>query len=194
MPQFLPVMTPSIWWLQEAHHHIFYSPEDSVFIPLVPWVVVTESRVYVLNFRDGNGCDIQLVVNVFIDKDDDGFQAGIDCDDANAAINPGAIEIPGNGIDEDCRDGDLVSTVDQQDNWLRIFPNPVKEVLNIENSGNTSRRAGLTDILGEVVLSVSLSPGHASLSVGHLPAGVYYFWGLDDQGKMKITSSISIVK
>ena len=47
------------------------------------------------------------------DADRDGFSArfgGGDCDDANPAINPGADDLPGNGIDEDCsgRDAELV--------------------------------------------------------------------------------------
>jgi hypothetical protein len=37
-----------------------------------------------------------------MDCDGDGYPAGVDCDDANAAINPGAREIPGNAVDEDC--------------------------------------------------------------------------------------------
>ena len=36
------------------------------------------------------------------DQDGDGFDETIDCNDNNAAINPGRIEVPGNGLDDDC--------------------------------------------------------------------------------------------
>lgn len=46
------------------------------------------------------------------DADQDGYPAQwcaetCDCDDGNADISPVAVEIPGNGIDDDCADGDL---------------------------------------------------------------------------------------
>ena len=41
-----------------------------------------------------------------VDADRDGTVAGADCDDTNADLRPGARDIPGNGVDEDCAGGD----------------------------------------------------------------------------------------
>jgi hypothetical protein len=43
-----------------------------------------------------------------IDGDGDGFAAGADCNDANPAIHPGVVDIPENGIDEDCSGSDAL--------------------------------------------------------------------------------------
>ena len=41
-----------------------------------------------------------------VDADRDGVVAGVDCDDTRAAIRPGARDVPGNELDEDCAGGD----------------------------------------------------------------------------------------
>jgi RHS repeat-associated protein len=44
------------------------------------------------------------------DNDHDGFTANQgDCDDGRASVHPGATEIPGNGIDEDCSGADTIN-------------------------------------------------------------------------------------
>jgi Ca2+-binding RTX toxin-like protein len=41
-----------------------------------------------------------------VDGDGDGISPPADCNDGNAAVKPGATEVPGNGLDDDCAGGD----------------------------------------------------------------------------------------
>lgn len=45
-----------------------------------------------------------------VDRDGDGsapaWAGGTDCDEGNPAVGPGVIEVPGDGVDQDCRGGD----------------------------------------------------------------------------------------
>jgi Putative metal-binding motif/RTX calcium-binding nonapeptide repeat (4 copies) len=48
------------------------------------------------------GCESVL----YADVDGDGVRSQLDCDDTNPAVRPGAVEIPGDGIDQDCSGAD----------------------------------------------------------------------------------------
>jgi len=82
----------------------------------------------------GDACDF--------DYDNDGYDEDVDCDDTNASINPGMIEVPYNGVDDDCNentpdfddvDNDLVD--DLVDNCVGDY-NPGQEDLDLDGIGD----------------------------------------------------------
>ena len=85
-----------------------------------------------------------------VDADHDGFSTAVDCNDASASIFPGAREIFGNGVDEDCDGRDNVDVdvdndgfprpLDCNDHNRRIRPNR-PEIRGNRVDENCDRRA-----------------------------------------------------
>lgn len=61
-----------------------------------------------LEVRPSRWFFVELPSRVDLDRDGSSPIFGGDCDDFDPLANPAAIEIPGNGIDDDCRDGDRI--------------------------------------------------------------------------------------
>jgi hypothetical protein len=102
------------------------------------------------------------------DDDGDGFSIEIDCDDTNPLVNPNALEIPYDGIDNDCVNGDLVdvdgdgydsevvggSDCDDNDSSINpssedVYKNCMNDAPNVEDIDKITVKEG--DLLGIAV-------------------------------------------
>ena len=87
-----------------------------------------------------------------VDNDNDGFLEGFDCDDNNPDINPLAMEIEGNDIDENC-DGIITSTMNFIADKIVVSPNPSNGDFRIELTNSESISVTIFSMDGKIIAS-----------------------------------------
>ena len=169
-------------------------PEGSRWAPAS---FVIDGEVYIMNGTTYLNPGNEYVQEIYkfnlwstFDSDNDGFTADVDCDDENPDINPDAVEIPNNDIDEDCDGSDLVTSTHQiAGSIINIFPNPAIDWITIEGIEDLDFRVSLFDLGGKEVAS---QLNATQLDVNALPNGAYFLEIVDLGTGQRIIEKIMI--
>ena len=96
-------------WSRPARHPA--ASGIALVLGLAVTAVPTVPEIYALALeRTVIHAKVLRLARALLDLDRDGYSAvlgGGDCDDHNPAVHPGAVDLPENGVDEDCSGGDL---------------------------------------------------------------------------------------
>ena len=96
-----------------------------------------------------------------------------DCNDTDANINPGAEDIGGNGIDENC-DGEIDNSIFELNATISLYPNPTRSELNIQvNSSIIGNDLYIFDAVGKLVFKQQLLSTQTILPVSNFADGNY---------------------
>ncbi len=148
-----------------------------------------------------------LFTSYYTDADTDGYGTGNemafcsdpgagysltndDCDDTNAAVNPQAVEVADNGIDDNC-DGVELGMNEQLAMSFSAYPNPTADMLVVKMANATTGMLMVFNAQGALVMKVQVAQqSQVTLDLSEMATGVYTLMVQDQQG----VNSMPIVK
>jgi len=134
-------------------------------------------------------CDGEILI---IDMDGDGFNSDHDCDDNNPEINPDAEEIANNGIDEDCDGMDLVTGTENIETvQLKLFPNPVRSIVNVSLNSEKEITVELFSLTGE---KQQINRNGDLIDLSHLENGIYVMKVNENNSGLEWVRRVAVLK
>lgn len=139
------------------------------------------------------GIDDGLIFETyFVDADGDNFGTGVgesfcenpgigyvlvggDCNDADSTINPNAVEILDNGIDENCDGVDnYLSVLELAEINVNLHPNPSNGLFNLDFQAEfENSKLFLLDLSGKIVLEMPINGKSVVVDASNLLPGCY---------------------
>jgi hypothetical protein len=100
----------------------------------------------------------------------------LDCDDTRPAVNPGATEIEGNGLDDDCNPStpDIPLGIEEFEKYgFSYYPNPVSSSLILKTKINIDK-VSVYNMLGQEVIKTYPNHIEDEIDMTNLQNGVYF--------------------
>lgn len=110
---------------------------------------ITYTQVNSVNVPARGAVFLLTIANQPVDADQDGYNSLVDCNDNNALVNPGRVEVPGNGIDDDCN----AATLDSIQGDANVF-GQIATVGSDTTAHYSERSAGVTGATNYIINDV----------------------------------------
>jgi hypothetical protein len=163
------------------------------------------------NDCDGSTDEGLQFTDYYVDGDNDGYGTGAsnsycddpgvgyatqngDCNDNNSAVNPNAVDIPNNGMDENCDGVDgYLSLNEVGSDFMTIKPNPVQDYTTFTYMGNMEDVIlTLVSMNGEILRQIEIHLNETIIQKEQLTSGVY-FAKISVKGEQKVVLKLIIL-
>lgn len=139
--------------------------------------LIDEGLTFTMYYIDADGDDYG---NAEIDSSWCDLVAGYvadnsDCDDSNAEIYPGAVEIE-NGLDDNCNaeiDEGLTEIQNDILNETTLYPNPAHDFLIVAYGVEGEIYMQVINLTGQIIISAKTNEQKTILDLKSIPAGIY---------------------